>query len=320
MKGVTMEIEPIIALLNDNKNLNKRRVLEIFEDLISKKGPENIDKNIIVDYLKMLKIDGEDRYSGIAEKLLDEIEEGELDYYREYISKIDREGIELVPFYQDEYPQRLRLIPDAPLCLFVDGDLSALSDGVAVAGTRSAHDHRVEFVRRIANKLVEMDKTVVSGLAYGVDAAAHEGALEAGGQTTAILPGDIETIRPSGNESLGKEIRKEGALVAELTDKKSMHKGRYLERNRLTSGISTAVIIGASGETGGTIHQADFAKEQERPRFLYDPKKDDGQSPDKLYNKGFVSFETVDQLEELLKGKFDPTNGISGETTLDDFK
>lgn len=199
-----------------------------------------------------------------------------MEYYREYLSKIDREGIEFVPFYRDEYPQRLRSIPDTPICLFVDGNLSALSDGVAVVGTRDAYDRRVEFVRKIAHKLVEMDKTVVSGLAHGVDAAAHEGALEVGGRTTAILPGDVQTIRPSGNESLGERIREEGALVGELTDKRSIHKGRFVERNRLTSGISSAVVIGASGETGGTIHQADFAKEQEKPRFLYEPEEDDG--------------------------------------------
>lgn len=315
-----MEIEPIIALLNDNQKFNHRKALDIFKQIVSEKATENINEEIIVDYLKTLKIDADSGYSEIAGKMIDEIKEGDLDYYRQYLSKIDREGIEFVPFYRDEFPRQLQSIPEAPLCLFVDGNLSALSNGVAVAGTRNAHDHRVEFVRKVAHKLVEMDKTVVSGLAYGVDAAAHEGALEAGGQTVAILPGDIQTIRPSGNESLGEQIREEGALVAELTDKKSMHKGRYVERNRLTSGISSAVVIGASGETGGTIHQADFANEQEKPRYLYKPKEDDGQSPDKLYEKGFVDFGTVDELEELLNKKFESSNNLSEETTLDEFK
>lgn len=317
-----MKIEPVIAMLNDNQKLNQKKVLELFVDLFSEKEPKEVDKKIFEDYLKIQKLDNDSRYSEISEKLLEEIEKRDLEYYKDYISRISQDGIEFIPFYRKEYPQRLWSIPDAPLCLFVDGDLSALSDGVAVVGTRDAYDHRVEFVKKIAHKLVEMDKTVVSGLAHGVDRAAHEGALEAGGKTTAILPGDVQTIRPSGNESLGKRIRdEEGALVGELTDKRSIHKGRFVERNRLTSGISSAVVIGASGETGGTIHQADFAQEQEKSRFLYEPEEDDGQSPDKLYNKGFVPFETVNELEELLQEGYEPPNNVSEKpTTLDDFR
>lgn len=316
-----MKIEPIIAMLNDNQDLKQKKVLELFVDLFSEKEPKEVDKEILEDYLKIQQFDDDSRYSNISEKLLNEIENRDLEYYKDYISRIDQEGIEFVPFYRDEYPERLWSIPDAPLCLFVDGSLSALSNGVAVVGTRDAHDHRVDFVKKIARKLVEMDKTVVSGLAHGVDAAAHEGALEGGGQTTAILPGDVQTIRPSGNESLGRRIREEGALVGELTNKRSIHKGRFVERNRITSGISSAVVIGASGETGGTIHQADFAKEQEKPRFLYEPKEDDGQSPDKLFDKGFASFETVDELEKLLQEEFEPANSVSEKpTTLDDFQ
>lgn len=316
-----MKIEPIVAMLNDSRDLKQKRILELFIDIFSEKEPTEVNKEIFEDYLKIQKLDDDSGYSEISEKILRKFENQDLSYYREYISKINEKGIEFVPFYRDEYPQRLHTITDAPLCLFVDGDLSALSDGVAVVGTRDAYDHRVDFVRKIAHKLVEMDKTVVSGLAHGVDAAAHEGALEAGGCTTAILPGDVQTIRPSGNESLGERIRDNGALVGELTDKKTIHKGRFVERNRITSGISFAVVIGASGKTGGTIHQANFAREQEKPRFLYKPEEDDGQSPDKLYDKGFVPFETVEKLEELLQEGFEPANSASeNPTTLDDFQ
>jgi DNA processing protein len=316
-----MEIEPIIAMLNDNQDLNKKQVLELLSNMLSEKDPGEVDKDTFENYLITQKRDNSKDYTEISEKLLDETKDGDLAHYREYISKIEKEGIEFVPFYKDEYPQRLWSIPDAPLCLFVDGDLSALSDGVAVAGTRDAYDHRIEFVRKVAHKLVEMNKTVVSGLAHGVDAAAHEGALEAGGQTTAILPGDVQTIRPSRNESLSKKIRDNGALVSEVTDKKGFHKGRYIQRNRLTSGISSAVVIGASGKTGGTIHQANFAKEQGKPRYIYQPEEEDGQSPDKLYDKGFIPFETVEELEELLNKEFEPHSGTSGKsTTLDDFQ
>jgi DNA processing protein len=316
-----MRIEPVIAMVNDHQDLNERKVLEFFVDLFSEKNPKKITVDIFKDYLKIQKLDNESRYSAVAAEIANRLDQTNLQHYQDYLSRIDNEGIEFVPFYRDEYPERLWSLSDAPLCLYVDGDLSALSEGVAVVGTRDANDHRVEFVQEIAQKLVEMDKTVVSGLAHGVDAAAHEGALDAGGKTVAILPGDVQQIRPSGNTSIGEEIRENGALVGELTDMKSIHKGRFVERNRLTSGISSAVIIGASGETGGTIHQANFAKEQEKPRFLYQPEREDGQSPEKLYKKGFVPFETVDQLEDLLEEKFEPLNEVSEKpTTLDDFQ
>lgn len=314
-------IEPIIVMMNDNEEFRRKKVLELFVDLFAEKERDEIDKELFEDYLKIQKINSEGEYSKIAEDILIELDRRDLEYYKDYLSRLSNNDIEFVPFYHDEYPERLWSLSDAPLCLFVDGDLSALSDGVAVVGTRDAYDHRIEFVKEIAHKLVEMDKTVVSGLAHGVDAAAHEGALEADGRTTAILPGDVQKIRPSGNEALGEKIRERGALVGELTDKRSIHKGRFVERNRLTSGISSAVIIGASGESGGTIHQANFAQQQEKPRFLYEPEDDDGQSPDKLYKKGFVSFETVDELESLLQKEFEPLGEVTEKpTTLDDFK
>lgn len=316
-----MKIEAIIAMINDNQDLNQKKVLQLFVDLFSEKDPKEIDRELFEDYLKIQKLDDESRYSEIAEKILEDIKKGDLGYYEDYLSQMEENDIEFVPFYRDAYPERLWSISDAPLCLYVDGDLSALADGVAIVGTRDAYDHRVDFVHKIARKLVEMDRTVVSGLAHGVDAAAHEGALEAGGRTAAILPGDVQTIRPSGNESLGKRIRREGALVGEMSDKRRIHKGRFVERNRLTSGISSAVVIGASGETGGTIRQAEFAEEQQKPRFLYDPQNEDGQSPEEVYNKGFVPFETVDELEKLLNKEFEPLNKVSEKpTTLDDFQ
>jgi DNA processing protein len=311
-------IEAAIAAINDNPNLNCREVQELFTDLFDEQSPEELDYEILKDYLKIQKLDEESRYQDISENILAELESENVEFYKTYLEDLERDGIEFVTFFDGYYPDRLWEVPDAPLGLYVDGELSALSDGVAVAGTREAYDHRLNFVEEVAQKLVEMDKTVVSGLANGVDEAAHKGALEAGGKTVAILPGQVKKIRPASNKELGEEIRNNGALVSEVSKRKSIHRGRFVERNRITSGISSAIIIGASGETGGTIHQANFAQEQGRPRFLYTPSEEDGQSPEKLLKKGFVPFETVDELEDLLNEKFEPTASDS-TATLDDF-
>jgi len=311
-------IEAAIAAINDNPDLNCREVQELFADLFDEQSPEELDYEVLKDYLKIQKLDEESRHQDISEKILAELESENIEFYKTYLEELERDDIRFITFSDRHYPARLWEVPDAPLGLYVDGEISALSDGVAVAGTREAYEHRLDFVEEVAKKLVEMDKTVVSGLANGVDEAAHRGALEAEGKTVAILPGQVEKIRPSSNEELGKEIRKNGALVSEVSKRKSIHRGRFVERNRITSGISSAIIIGASGETGGTIHQANFAQEQERPRFLYEPSEEDGQSPEKLLKKGFVPFETVDELEELLNEEFEPTASDS-TATLDDF-
>jgi DNA processing protein len=310
-------IEPIIAMLNDNQSLNQTKVLRLFTDILSEMEASKLNKEILESYLKIQTIEDESRYHRIAQKILNEISEKELNHYEDYLSKIDNDNINFVPFYADAYPDRLRSIPNVPLCLYVNGDLSALSDGVAVVGTRDAYDHRIDFAKKISDKLVQMNKTVVSGLAKGIDAAAHRAALDANGETVAILPGDVQKIRPSSNRSLAEKIPDNGALVGEVTYNKRIHKGRFVERNRITSGISSAVVIGASGETGGTVRQAEFAQEQRKSRLIYAPEDDDGQSPSKIYNMGFASFNTVDEMEELINTEVTPSNRKS---TFDDFE
>ncbi|WP_207588505.1 DNA-processing protein DprA [Halomontanus rarus] len=313
------DLDPIIAGLNDKQDLNDKTVLDLFTDLFVEKGPKEVTQEFLLDFLRIKVYEGGER-SELASKLVDGIESIDVDFYTDYLREIDSDTISFAPFYSPEYPDRLWKIPDPPLCLYIDGDMESLDDGVAVVGTRSAKEHRLEFVHEIAHALVKMDKTVVSGLANGVDAAAHQGALDAGGETVAVLPGEVQKIVPAGNRDLGDQIREQGALVSETSSKVGIHRGRFVERNRVTSGISTAVIIGASGETGGTIHQADFAQEQEKPRFLYDPEIDDGQSPTKVFDKGFRGFKNIDELKELLNSDFSPSDPKTPvPTELDDY-
>lgn len=315
-----MKIDAAVAAINDKQSLNSKKVINLFVDLFNEKPPDKLDYDVLRDYLKIHKIDDGSHYQEVSESILDEITNNNLNFYEDYFDELNKKDIHFIPFYSDYYPKRLWNIPDPPLSLYVDGQKSCLRNGVAVVGTREALDHRLEFVEKVAKKLVEMDRVVVSGLANGVDEAAHRGAINAGGDTAAILPGHVEKIRPASNKDLGKEIRDKGALVSELSKKKSIHRGRFVERNRITSGISSAVIIGASGETGGTIHQADFAEEQQKPRFLYDPDTNDGQSPDKLLKKGFETFQSVGELEDLLEADFTSSNQDPTEShQLSDF-
>ena len=143
-----MRIEPIIAMLNDNQSLKQKKVLELFVDLFSKKDPKEINKEIFEDYLRIQILDDNSRYSEISEELLDKVNGQKLERYEQYISRADGQDINFIPFYRDEFPQRLWSIPDPPLCLFVDGDLSALSNGVAVVWAREAYLHKKEVVEK----------------------------------------------------------------------------------------------------------------------------------------------------------------------------
>ncbi|EMA68827.1 SMF family protein [Halorubrum aidingense JCM 13560] len=226
-----------------------------------------------------------------------------------------------MPFYSVIYPQQLWQIEDPPFGIYIKGSNSALFGGIAIVGTREAKSHRKDYVRKLAGKLAEEGYPIVSGLANGIDTAAHEGAIEADGQTTAVLPGGIQTIRPASNRELGEKIPNHGALIAEVSDKQSVHRGRFVERNRITSGLSISVIIGASGKTGGTIRQAEFAQNQSRPRFLYDPEEDDGQSPEKLDDLGFVRFSSTNELIDLLDDDWrEPSPGIGLQQSLGDLE
>jgi DNA processing protein len=311
-------IEHVIAALNDEQSLKNSEALSLLTEILVENDQPVESENALHEVLS--EYQSETAYTGVASSIIEKMASVDSDSYVDYLTGLESRGKEFIPFYDPRYPKSLYKISEPPLGLYIDGNPAVLDDCVAVVGTRQANDHRIEFARRIAERLVKMNKTVVSGLANGIDAAAHETTLKSGGKTVAILPGDVETVRPSGNKEIGEKIPNSGALIAELSDKKSMHKGRYVERNRLTSGISSAVIVGASGETGGTIHQADFAKDQNKRMYIYEPDVSDGQSPKKLYHKGFLPFNTVDELEEMMEEEFVPgDSGPGSPSRLDDF-
>lgn len=293
-----METDVILAALNDKYSLNSNQVIEIFREADKKEALENIELSTFKEFLKGKSLSEGDirKYSDVLEM----ISQSDLDFYHTYLRNLQDKDIEFINVFKNKYPYRLRDIDKPPLGLYVDGDLSCWKNGVAVVGTREAHEHRIEFVEKIGSKLVEMNMTVVSGLANGVDEAAHQSALDAGGKTIGVLPGHVEKIYPKSNQPIGESIPENGALVSEVSEKVSINRGRFVERNRITSGLSRAVIIGASRDTGGTIRQAEFAQSQNVPILLYDPEEDDGQSPDELKEMGAKTFNTLEELETLL--------------------
>ncbi len=166
------------------------------------------------------------------------------------------------------YPQRLAAIPDPPPLLFVEGSLPEL-DGpqLAVVGSRRATPSAREFAREIAGELVEAGLIVTSGLAAGIDGAAHEGALAAGGATIAVFGCGIDRIYPRRHAALAEAVRAGGLLVSEFPLGAEPRPGHFPRRNRIISGLALGTLVVEAALTSGSLVTARHALEQGREVF-----------------------------------------------------
>jgi DNA processing protein len=163
------------------------------------------------------------------------------------------------------YPPRLRDIPDPPSQLWLRGQRQAL-DGraVAVVGSRRASPGALETARRLAAGLAGVGLTIVSGLARGCDAAAHRGALDAGGRTVAVLGSGLDVIYPPEHGGLADEIAGRGAIVSELPPGSPPLPHHFRQRNRLISGLAIGVVVIEANERSGSLITAGYALAQGR--------------------------------------------------------
>ena len=158
-----------------------------------------------------------------------------------------------------EYPALLEHLPDPPGRLWVAGrDLTSLPPCVAVVGTRTPNHYGEEMARALSADFTRAGCCVVSGMARGIDAYAHEGAL-VHGATVAVLPGGIDRCYPASNRDLYEQIYEEGALVAEVPPGTPTHKRRFTHRNRIIAGLSLAVVVVQAGEPSGALATANHA-------------------------------------------------------------
>jgi DNA processing protein len=167
-----------------------------------------------------------------------------------------------------EYPRLLREIPDPPAVLFVKGALLA-NDALAVAivGTRHATRYGLDQAERLAAGLARAGLTVVSGLARGVDGAAHRAALEAGGRTIAVLASGLLKIFPPEHQELSQAVTNHGAILSEAPPTREPLSGMFPPRNRLITGLSLGLIVVEAADRSGALISARHAMEQNREVF-----------------------------------------------------
>jgi len=166
------------------------------------------------------------------------------------------------------YPTLLREIADPPGVLFAAGDLSESDQrSVAIVGTRHATPYGLRQSQRLATELVQAGFTVVSGLARGIDAAAHRGALAAGGRTIAVLGGGLLRLYPPEHAELAYEIQQHGAVLSEAHPLRPPSSGNFPQRNRVITGLSLGVVVIEAGARSGALISAHHALEQGREVF-----------------------------------------------------
>lgn len=180
----------------------------------------------------------------------------------------DENSVRIITCQDDDYPEPLVTLPDAPAVLFVRGELLPQDSlAVAIVGARHATAYGIREAERIARELARAGVTVISGLARGIDAAAHRGALDAGGRTIAILGGGMANLYPPEHADLSQTISSSGSVITESSPFAEAKGPMFPQRNRIISGLSLGVLVIEAADRSGSLITARLAGEQGREVF-----------------------------------------------------
>jgi DNA processing protein len=221
---------------------------------------------------------------------------------RQAWKKLTNMGVRIVSFWDEEhYPPALRSIFDPPALLYVRGTLPP-GEALAVVGSRQASPNGLQLTQDICREIAARGIVIVSGLARGIDSAAHEGALQADGHTVAVLGCGIDRIYPPENSRLFLRILDKGAILSEYPPGTPPMAGHFPGRNRIISGLCRGVLVVEAAARSGSLITADFALDQGREVFaIPGPVRDAGsQGVNRLLKDGAcLVTESADILQAL---------------------
>lgn len=225
-----------------------------------------------------------------------------------------------------KYLQMIGAIAQVPKRLYIIGTLPLVRiPTVAIVGTRRPTQYGKQVTFDLAYKLAQRGIVVVSGLAYGIDAAAHAGALEGGGRTIAIMAHGLDAVYPKGNRTLAEKIiAYRGALISEYPENTPVMKHQFLARNRLVSAVADAVIVTEAGQRSGTLSTITHALEQGKEVFAVPGAITSPQSvgPNNLLKQGAHPVTSVDDVLAVIAPhlittpQMAPTGGTPEETLI----
>jgi DNA processing protein len=242
--------------------------------------------------------------SGLGAKVIERViqarESVDLDKVWE---NIEKQGIKILTWQDEIYPQRLKEIYQPPPVLYVRGEY--LPDdlfAVAIVGTRRVSPYGRQITEELSAFLAANGITVISGLARGVDSISHQTALKAGGRTIGILGSGVDRIYPPENRVLAERMIERGAVISDYAPGTPPDASNFPPRNRIIAGLSLAVVVVEAGETSGALITAEFAAEQGRevfavPGSILAPQS---RGTNKLIQKGALPLLSVTDLMQTL--------------------
>lgn len=201
----------------------------------------------------------------------------DLDAARQLAEFCAESGIDIISIDDKRYPRRLAEIYMPPQLIYVKGELPDIDSliSITVVGSRECSDYGRKFANDLAYDLAKAGVFIVSGMAMGIDAAAHRGALAAGHMTAAVLAGGVDVVYPAANRELYREIVQSGAIISERPPQTVGRGNFYRERNRILAGLSCGVVIVEGGESSGTKLTANHAIDSDRDLFAVPGKPGD---------------------------------------------
>ena len=219
------------------------------------------------------------------------------------IKIIESYKIEFTSVFDKDYPAMLRDIAEPPFIIFVRGKKISDENKIAIVGTRRPTGMGMQVTFDIAKSFAEKKYTIVSGLAIGVDTFAHKGAVSVNAPTVAVLPCSVENLYPRANANLARRIIDAGgSIVSEYPPETSALKFRFLERNRIISGLSDATVVTEAPKESGALSTARHACKQGKPLFVF------AQLFDSIQNEGGKNLDanvvsSADDVITMLKNK-----------------
>jgi DNA processing protein len=224
----------------------------------------------------------------------------ELDKARDQLNHLDTINISVLSYFDEEYPQAFRALDDPPVSIYLKGESQILHNGgVAIVGTTSADHEGIRMAVDFSKRVTAAGKTVISGLAAGIDTAAHLGCIQNGGKTVAVLGCGHLNVYPEENIPLARMISETGAVVSEYDIYADPIPGRLVSRNRLIAALAEVVVVAQIGEKSkGELYAANAAIVQGKPVFVIDP--DNRYSQCELIDSSFIKIKGIEQFDEIL--------------------
>ncbi|MCB9451962.1 MAG: DNA-protecting protein DprA [Anaerolineaceae bacterium] len=228
---------------------------------------------------------------------------GKLDLDAE-MERIHKAGARLLALADEDYPALLKEQPDAPIVLYVRGTLSPADDqALSIVGTRRATPYGRDAAHYLAKQLAAQNVTIISGLAHGIDSAAHRGALDGGGRTIAVLGNGVDRIYPRDHARFAQEISSQGAIISEFPLGTAPEARNFPRRNRVISGMALGVLVVEAPHNSGALITASIAADQGRDVFavpgnIFNPMSSGN---NRLIQEGAKLVGSVDDILDELK-------------------